>query len=55
VHIIELIALELVEHVSQIEELGNLQNFGEEISGILPECENGRNWVRNVLTTTIRN
>jgi hypothetical protein len=25
--------------VSQIEELGHLQNFGEEISGIGPECD----------------
>ena len=38
-HVIKFIALELVEHVSQIEEVGNLQNFGEEISGILPEFE----------------
>jgi hypothetical protein len=39
VRVTEPIALELVEHVSQIEDLGNLQNFGEEISGIRPECE----------------
>jgi len=37
VYVTEPIALESVEHVSQIE-LGNLQNFGEETSGIRPEC-----------------
>ena len=33
------IALELVEYASQVEELGNLQNFREDISGIHRECE----------------
>jgi hypothetical protein len=39
VPVIEPVALELVEDVSQTEELGILQNFAEEISGIRPECE----------------
>jgi hypothetical protein len=39
VQVTEPIALKLVENASQIEDLVYLQNFGEKISGIRPECE----------------
>jgi len=39
VHVIDPTALELLEHASQIEELRNLQNFGEGVSRMCPEYE----------------
>ena len=39
VRVIDPTALELLEHISQVEELRNLQNFREGVSRICPEYE----------------